>query len=334
MYICCVKNLWLAVLSLLFQQLSAQDSTRPMPDEVIVICDCFPRPTAARAVRNQPVTEGFTGRKLLVDAAAVGIYGGMLAWLNGAWYKDYERSRFHTFNDFGEWQQMDKAGHAWSVYSMSHIGYGLWRWSGYSNKKATLLASGSGLAFMLGVEYLDGRSAEWGWSWGDAGADLFGAALFATQQLTWQEQKIQLKFSAHPVSYGPEFSARAKELFGTSLQNKLLKDYNAQTYWLSFPLPKAWKLPKWLRLSAGYGAGGMFGGYENTARDGAGNLTFNRPDIRRYRQWFLAPDIDLTQIKTQNKFLRSLFYTVNILKFPAPALEFSNGSLKGHLLEF
>ncbi|WP_165871372.1 DUF2279 domain-containing protein [Flaviaesturariibacter flavus] len=328
-----MKKLCIVIFSFLFLGAAAQDTPALKPI-VVARPDNFRKATAAAMVSAKPVTDGFGRRKVLVDGMAVGIYGGMLAWLNGAWYKDYEHSAFHTFNDIGEWQQMDKVGHAWSVYSMSHIGYGLWRWSGYSNKKATLLAAGSGLAFMLGVEYLDGRSAEWGWSWGDAGADLFGAALFATQQLCWGEQKFRLKFSAHPRSYGPELAPRARQLFGSSLQNKLLKDYNTQTYWLSFPLPAAWKLPKWLRISVGYGADGMFGGYENRDKDANGNVSFSRPDIKRFRQWYLAPDIDLTQIPTKSKLLRSVFYSINILKFPAPSLEFSNGSFKGHLLHF
>jgi hypothetical protein len=300
----------------------------------VLICFCSLSAPAQDTLHSANPGMPLKKRQLIVNTAVPGLYSGLLLWLNTAWYKGYERSAFHTFNDIGEWQQMDKAGHAWTVYSMSRISYGLWRWSGYSNTKATLLSAGSGLAFMLGVEYLDGRSAEWGWSWGDAGADLFGAALFATQQLTWQEQKIQMKFSAHPARYSADLEPRARQLFGSSLQNKLLKDYNAQTYWLSFPLPKEWHLPKWLRLSVGYGADGMFGGYENIARDKEGAVTFTRPDIKRYRQWYLAPDIDLTQIRTKSKFLRSVFYSINILKFPAPALEFSNGGFKGHLLHF
>ncbi|RYY65696.1 MAG: DUF2279 domain-containing protein [Chitinophagaceae bacterium] len=334
MYIWGVKKLWIVFLSLLLLEAKAQDSAlAPLKERVGELTRETHRFTAAQMVAAKPTTNAHPERKWIVDGMGAGIYGGMLAGLSQAWYKDYPRSPFHSFNDVAEWQQMDKAGHAWAVYSMSHIGFGLWRWSGYSNKGATLLAAGSGLAFMLGIEYLDGRSSEWGWSWGDAGADLFGAALFAGQQLTWKEQKVRLKFSAHVYDYPADLKERARTLYGTSLPNKLLKDYNAQTYWLSFPLPKAWNLPKWLHLSVGYGADGMYGGFDNTAtKDGA--LTFDRRDIRRYRQWYLAPDIDLTQIRTKSKLLRSIFYSVNILKFPAPALEFSNGSVKGHWLHF
>jgi hypothetical protein len=101
-------------------------------------------------------------------------------------------------------------------------------------------------------------------------------------------------------------------LFGSTLPELLLKDYNAQTYWLSFNLhsflPQS-KLPKWLNVSVGYGAQGLLGGYENVAYDNNGNVVFDRRDIPRYRQWYLAPDVDLTKIKTKSKFIRtSLFY--------------------------
>ena len=72
----------------------------------------------------------------------------------------------------------------------------------------------------------------------------------------------------------------------------------------------------------------MFGGYENLARDKDGNITFDRRDITRYRQWYLAPDVDLTRIRTRSSFLRTVFSMINVIKFPAPALELSQGKLR------
>ncbi|RYF77588.1 MAG: hypothetical protein EON98_16250 [Chitinophagaceae bacterium] len=125
---------------------------------------------------------------------------------------------------------------------------------------------------------------------------------------------------------------RANDLYGSSFQGRLLKDYNAQTYWFSANIksffPKS-KLPDWLNLSIGYGADGMYGGYENIAYSKTdGSVTFDRRDIKRYRQWYLAPDVDLTKIKTKSKLLKSVFSALNVLKFPTPALEFSNGRFK------
>lgn len=274
----------------------------------------------------------FRDRKWTVGALSAVGYGGSFVFLSQAWYKDYPRTSFHTFDDNGEWLQMDKIGHAWTAYHTSRFTTNLWRWAGVSVDNSILLGAGSSLLYMLSIEYLDGRSAEWGWSWGDAGADILGASLYAGQEWMWKGQRINIKFSSSPENYGQaDLNARADKLFGRSFQGRLLKDYNAQTYWVSANLrsflPDA-KLPAWLNVSIGYGAGGMFGGFENVARDKEGNLTFDRRDIKRYRQWYLAPDVDLTKIKTKSKVLQSVFSALNVLKFPAPALELSNGQLR------
>jgi hypothetical protein len=289
-----------------------------------------------------PVHEAFiqkkhSTRKWLIGAGTTSGYVGSFIFLNEAWYKDYPRSSFHTFNDIGEWQQIDKIGHTWTAFHTSRFASGMWKWAGLPDKKAILLGTGSSLLYMLSIEYLDGRSAEWGWSWADAGADILGAALFAGQELRWKEQKLQIKFSSHHKSYAPGLKERADDLFGSSFQGRLLKDYNAQAYWMSIQLKALFpesKLPGWLNLSLGYGAEGMYGGYENIAYDKSGNLVFDRRDIKRYRQWYLAPDVDLTRIKTKSKFLKTAFFALNVLKFPAPALEFSNGRLKLRALAF
>jgi hypothetical protein len=271
-------------------------------------------------------------RQWTIGGLTVAGYGGSFLFLSQAWYKDYPRSSFHTFNDDGEWLQIDKVGHAWTAYHTSRFTTNLWRWAGVSPTNSVLLGAGSSLLYMLSIEYLDGHSAEWGWSWGDAGADFFGASLFAGQEWAWKEQRIGLKFSAAPKSYSEEdLQKRADVLFGRSFQGRLLKDYNAQTYWLSANiksfLPQT-SLPAWLNISVGYGAEGMFGGFENFAKDKGGNVTFDRRDIKRYRQWFLAPDVDLTRIKTKSKLLKSVLSAFNVLKFPTPALEFSKGKFK------
>lgn len=283
------------------------------------------------------VNDGNRSAKLLIGTATVLGYGGGFYLLNKAWYKGHPRSSFHTFNDGGEWLQVDKVGHAWSAYVLSNLSSAAWRSAGVSNKQSVLLGAGSSLAFLLSVEYLDGRSAKWGWSWPDVAADLLGTGLYAVQQWTGKEQMIQFKFSALRKSYRPPLYQRAGDLFGHSLPERLLKDYNRQTYWLSFNLSSLTatkRLPPWLNLSVGYGAEGMFGGFENLAKDANGNIIFDRRDIKRYRQWYLAPDIDLTRIRTGSKVLRTVLYGLNCIKFPAPSVEFSENSFKFHLITF
>lgn len=227
--------------------------------------------------------------------------------------------------------QMDKVGHAWTTYHTSRLTTGLWQWSGLTPNQALAAGTGSSLLYMLSIEYLDGRSADWGWSWADVGANVLGASLFATQQLAWKDQPFTLKFSAHRKRYNDGMlQQRADALFGRSFTGRLLKDYNAQTYWLSanvrFLLPDV-ALPSWFNVAVGYGADGMFGGFENIARDKSGNLTFDRRDIRRYRQWYLAPDIDFTRIKTKSRFIKTALSALNVLKFPAPAVVLSKGKV-------
>ena len=54
-----------------------------------------------------------------------------------------------------------------------------------------------------------------------------------------------------------------------------------------------------------------------------------------YRQFYLSVDLDLTKIKTNSKFLKTLFSTINFIKIPAPALEYNTkNGFKFHYLHF
>ena len=130
---------------------------------------------------------------------------------------------------------------------------------------------------------------------------------------------------------------RANDLFGESMPERMLNDYNAQTYWLSFNIRSFLKhsnWPAWLNVAAGYGANGMYGGFENKWDDNLGN-EITRYDIPRKRQYYLAPDIDFTKIKTSSRFLRSAFFVLNAFKCPAPALMIdSKGKFKAYAIYF
>jgi hypothetical protein len=283
---------------------------------------------------NDTPSINYKQRKLAMIGIHAGLYVGSLVVLNEAWYKDYPRGNFRTFNDWGEWLQVDKFGHAWSAFQLSRASYAGWRWTSMPQKKAVWVAGLSGFTFLTVIEILDGFSAEWGWSWGDFGANVLGSGLFIGQNLLWQEERISYKFSFHKMTYNdPQLNKRSDELFGTSLPERMLKDYNGQTYWLSANLKsfmKDSKLPPWLNIAVGYGASGMFGGMDNIWTNETTGQVYNRSDIPRLRQWYLAPDIDFTRIKTNSKWMRSLFYALNAFKMPAPTLVLSNGKLRVH----
>jgi hypothetical protein len=190
---------------------------------------------------------------------------------------------------------------------------------------------------MTVIELLDAHSAGWGWSWGDMAANVIGTGLFTWQELAWKKQRIQYKFSVHANQYSePELKQRADELFGRNWSEKVLEDYNAQTYWLSLNIksffPKT-KLPAWLNLAVGYGAGNLYGAYINM--DTEEPSRFDRRDLPRKSQIYLAPDIDFTKIPVKSKFLKTTFFFLNAFKCPAPSLMAdSKGKLKGYVVYF
>lgn len=197
----------------------------------------------------------------------------------------------------------------------------------------------SGLTYQTVIETLDGFSTQWGWSWGDFGANVFGSSLLIGQELAWDEQRVNFKFSFHKRNYGSdELNMRANKLYGSGIGQRLIKDYNAQTYWLSTNLKSFFpesNLPPWLNVAFGYGADGMFGAVSNTGVDASGHINFNRTDIPRFRQYYLSPDFNFTKIKTKNTLVKFALIALNSFKFPAPSLEYnSKGKFQFHLLHF
>jgi uncharacterized protein YfiM (DUF2279 family) len=260
---------------------------------------------------------------------AVGLGGSTVvhAGLYQMWYKDYPSSSFHFINDNKQWLQMDKFGHAYSAYYLSYTGIEAAQWAGVSSKNQWKWGL-FGLIFQTPIEVFDGFSAGWGASTGDLMANTFGSALCIGQHALWQEQKITMKFSYSPSSYRQE----RPNVLGNSFLTGLSKDYNGQSYWLCYSPLKNTKVD-FLGLGLGYGANGLLGGKENKWLD-QNNQLVDRTDVKRYRQYYLSFDYNLTKIKTNNKTIKKILFVLNCIKLPSPALEFSNQKFKGHLLKF
>lgn len=253
---------------------------------------------------------------------------GALIGLNQLWYADYPKSDFHFINDNAEWMQMDKVGHLYSSYHIGRFGAEALNWSGASKKNQLIYGASIGFVFLTAVEVMDGFSAEWGASMGDVVANASGTALYVSQELIWNEQRIVPKFSFHATEYAKYRS----DLLGSSIQEQILKDYNGQTYWFSanlYSFAKKSKIPKWLNLALGYGAEGMIG--ENDQKN---SVIFPiKPE--KYRQFYISLDLDLTKINTKFHFLKTIFSVLNTVKIPAPTLEYSpQKGFKFHPLYF
>lgn len=263
-------------------------------------------------------------RNTVVITEAVLATGTLIA-LDKMWYADYPRSKFHFINDNNQWLQMDKMGHVMTSYYVGKVGMEVLDWAGVSKKNQLIYGATFGFTFLTAVEILDGHSKKWGASWGDIIANAGGTGLLIGQELLWEEQRIILKYSFNQTDYAKQ----RPNVLGENFLQQALKDYNGQTYWLSaniWSFNKKSNFPKWLNLAFGYGADGMLYGENNTT-----NSLLQDP----YRQFYLSFDIDLTKIKTNSKFLKTLFSTINFIKIPAPALEYNNkNGFKFHLIHF
>jgi uncharacterized protein YfiM (DUF2279 family) len=253
-----------------------------------------------------------------------------MAYLQFVWYKDTERVPFHFYDDSKGYLQIDKMGHAYGAYVESYLCYKWLRSAGVSKKKSLLFGGTMGIILQTPIEIFDGIYEGWGFSWSDMAANTAGSLLFLGQEILFDEQLFQYKFSFYRSTYAPESNG----LLGDNTLESLFLDYNGHTYWLStninnFVLKD--KIPDWLNVAVGYSANGMFGEFENKTSWGGVEL----PKTERYRQFLLSLDIDWTKIPTKSKFLKGLFQALNFIKIPAPAIELNGrGKLKGHWIYF
>jgi len=281
---------------------------------LFVCLNAFAKRDSSQFTRNQ---------KAYLVTASTGLVVGH-AGLYNLWYKDYPQSSFHFINDNRQWLQMDKYGHGFSAYTLSEIGYTTCTSLGFTEKQSLIYGGLLGIVFQTPIEVFDGFSEQWGASTGDLIANTAGWGLFFAQQKLWNQQVVRLKWSyAHSG-----FAHLRPNTLGDNFSERLLKDYNGQTYWLSANLrsifPKS-KIPSYLNLAIGMGAEGMIGGTSNLILDKqTGQIQYDFRHVQRYRTYDISLDLDLGKIKTKNKFLKGVFRYFNWIKIPFPSLQYSN----------
>ncbi len=271
--------------------------------------------SVAVVFKKDPV---YRKRQLLVGAANAAVWGGTTVLLNEVWYKDYPRTSFHAFDDANNWRYMDKFGHAFTAYKLASIEYFSWTWAGVRPQKAVWLSGGLSWGYLFTVEILDGFSEGWGFSFADLGANTIGSGLFVAQQLIWKDQRIRLKFSYKPSP----FAELRPNVLGSTFPERVLKDYNAQSYWVSvspgmFMPPKVY-FPRWLQVSIGYSAHEMLNGDSNL-------YTIDGFTYRARSEFALSLDLDWSQLPIRRVWLKKLLQPLNAIKLPFPALYWRNG---------
>lgn len=274
----------------------------------------------AKAQNQPPNSINKKRLNALIIGTAVG-YSATMIGLNQVWYSDFDKQPFSFFNDSKEWLQLDKAGHTFSTYQLTSLSSRALEWSGMPTKKSIKIAALSSFLMVSSIEVFDGYSAGYGASATDLLANAVGSTLFLGQHLLWNEVRIRPKISFHPT----DLARIRPSILGENFVQQLIKDYNGHTFWLSVDMDKFTPFPKWLNWAIGYGGHDMV--YANKATGIANGYN-------PYRQFYLSLDLDLSQIKTKSKGVKTLLYIVNMIKLPSPTLEYSKGRIKTYAFYF
>lgn len=265
--------------------------------------------------------------RLITVSSLVGTgWAGSMIGLNYLWYQDYPKSKFHVFDDSKEWLQMDKLGHFYTAYQISDKIAATYRWTGLDRKISSFIGAGVGFGYQLTLEFLDGMNAQWGFSWSDVAANTAGTLLFLGQDLAFQDQFIKPKFSFSPSSYA---HLRPNTL-GANFPEQLLKDYNGQTYWLSFSpfyFMKDERAPKWLCLSIGYSVDAKLHGEKDV-------YTIGKNTYQAQRQFLFSIDLDVSKFHFKKKWPRVLLSPFNMIKIPFPTIIFTKDNVDGSFFYF
>ncbi|MEK0420724.1 MAG: hypothetical protein RLZZ161_575 [Bacteroidota bacterium] len=239
------------------------------------------------------------------------------------WYKNESQSPFHWINDNRNWKQMDKAGHVFGAYFSATAASAAFRYSGYSRKKSALLGAAYSLAFQMPIEYFDGKSNAWGASSGDMLANITGTLTAGLQNWFWGKPRIPIRVTFHKSNY----AQLRPNMLGSNVAERMLKDYNGQTYWIDLnpermkARPRFW--PRWLGINVGYGAEGMLGGDDNVWKGSDGNIQ-DYSFITRYRQYYIGPSISLGYLKNHpKKAVRIIAHITDKIRLPLPAIEYN-----------
>ena len=278
-------------------------------------CLGYVRPAKGQEKSVKPDSLHTPKKNIIWGATGLSLaYGTSLYILSQTWYEQSNKTSFHFFNDIREWQQLDKAGHAWGSFHESRLGVNALRSAGVPAKKAIIYGGLLGFVLQSPIEWLDGYAPDYGASVSDLGANALGSVAVITQELVWGQLRLQPKYSFHQSG----LASRRPQVLGRTTLEQALKDYNGQTYWLAADvsafLPQNSKYPPWLNLAVGYGGEQMLYGEPATNRQNG---------FQAYRQYYVTLDLNLMRIKTRSKFLRTAFYVLSSIHLPAPAVEYN-----------
>lgn len=217
-----------------------------------------------------------------------------------------QSASFRIIDDWEAELNADKGGHFWGTYLESRLATDFLMGAGYSRELAVVCGALTGLGYQFYVEVLDGYGKNWGFSPSDMLFNLLGFSFFLGHHYSPFLQNFSPKAEFYPAYWFGE-KTRKEAL-------SVLDDYSAWTWWLSVNvhnlLPKTLQsyYPSWLNIAIGY-AGRNLGWSDQT------------------RKFIISLDLNLEQLLPEGgSFWNWLRQYLNMIKLPAPAVEFSPDS--------
>ncbi len=245
------------------------------------------------------------GRLAIVGAITGATVVGVHLYQQQAWWQG-PRAPFRFENDWDYAMNVDKQGHAYGAYLLSHLfGYAM-RWSGEDQPSSALYGSLFGLGYQLYVEVEDGFHKDYGFSPGDAISDVAGASVPLLQETFPVLKSFALKWSYYP----------SKEYLDALKQQQsrvFIDDYEGQIYWYSwtpraaFDGPSLSWLPEWLGVSVGFGARQLYD-----------------PSLR-HRIVAVTLDVSLSRIHTGSDFVNAVLTALDHIHVPSPGFIVERG---------
>ncbi len=250
-----------------------------------------------RETSLRPIPSAIVGGSLA--AAIVGLH----VHQRNAWWSG-QRGDFHIQDDWDYAVQADKVGHFTAGYILSYFTTEGMLTSGFNPEAATIIGSLIGLGYHTYVEIEDGYARDWGFSPSDMAANALGAGFFVLQHYVPALQSFQPKWMWVPTKW-----TGARPI---PHETAVVDDYNASTFWMSIDihnlLPQSMQaswLP-WLNIAVGYAARNV--GY------------FPEEPTRHL---VIALDYNMVRLLPEGgSFWNWIRQSMNMIKFPAPAIEF------------
>ncbi|MDX1700800.1 MAG: DUF2279 domain-containing protein, partial [Melioribacteraceae bacterium] len=241
-----------------------------------------------------------TNRLLLLSGVTVGSFIYAYGVQNDMWWKG-ERAEFHT-NWREDWNSSlgaDKIGHFYFGQSVATIYKHAFRWVGFSNENSVLYSGLFAFSYQTFLEIRDGFSKDYGFSWGDFGANLLGSMYPLLQYRIDVLKNFNLK-----VSYWPS------ERFKNNSNKYILDDYESTYHWLSIdinywlPSEAAKIFPDFINLGIGHSVKGL---------DNLGSAN---------HEFYIGIDWDLEALPGESGILKFVKDIFNLYHLPAPAIKF------------